>query len=386
MPAPEGQTLNKNPSLCSAWLEDKDRHCQNLIASADRKKREPLLQSIIQNQVEVREEKEELVDLHLCKRFHRSTGTHPIQPTERKRVLREILPRPLEETSNAKQSKPRQITPASGERLPPVKPLGNTNRAADTIATSTSAIDMCMQKAFEQQFFSIIPNMLEQQQVSVPSMASRLVEEDCDSAICVESSPELRPRWQRSEPSSQPTKPNQPQYSREGSNSSTARLDERSVSCQATGAATVADPICRKASSCLTQEARQRTKVVEKSTTAPSVSPLKENEPPEVPQSPKPRQSLHTAEKAIATPITSFVVAPQMSEVPQPPKLRRSPRFAESSTAALELSISVPTCETPHRPKPRRSARIEKNTALARSALNKRSRISRKGMVLQHLL
>jgi hypothetical protein len=374
MPAPEGQTLNKNQSLCSAWLEDKDRHCQNLIASVDQKKREPLFQSIIQSQIDVREENEELVDLHLCKRFHRSTGTHSIQPTERKKMLREILSRSPEETSNAKQSKPRQIIPASAERLLPIKPLDNTNRAADTIATPTSAIEMWVQKAFEQQFFSTIPTMLEQHQVSVPSMASRLVEDDRDSAISLESSPELR-----SEPSLQPTKPNQPQSSREGSNFSTVRLDERSVSCQATGAATVTDPISPKVSSCLTQNARKPQKVVEKSTTVPPLSPPKEKEP-------KPRQSLHTAEKAIATPITSFVAAPQMSEVSQPQKLRRSPRFAESCTAALELPISVPRCETPHKPKLRRSARIEKNTAQARSALNRGCRISRKGINLQHIL
>lgn len=373
MPAPKGQTLNKNQSLCSAWLEDKDRHCQNLIASVDQKKREPLLQSIIQSQVDVSEENEELVDLHLCKRFHRSTGTHSIEPTERKRMLREILSRSPEETSNGKQSKPRQIVPTSGERLPPVKPLDNTNHAADTIATSTSAIEMCMQNAKEQQFFSILPTILEQQQVSVPSMASRPVEDDRGSAISVESPPELR-----FEPSLQPTKPNQPQSSREDSNFSTVRLDERSVSCQATGAATVTDPICPKVS-CLTQKTRQLTKVTEKSTPVPPLSPLKEKEP-------KPRQRLNTAEKATATPIASFVAAPQMSEVSQPQKLRRSPRFAESSTAALELPISLPTCETPHTPKLRRSARIEKNTAQARSALNRGRRISRKGMDLQHIL
>lgn len=336
MPAPERQTLNKNQSLCSAWLEDKDRHCQNLIASVDRKKRELLFQSIIQSQVDASEENEELVDLHLCKRFHRSTGTHSVQPTERKRILREILSRSPEETSNAKQSKPRQIIPAIEERLPPIKPLDNTNRAADTIATSTSAIGMRIQKAIEQQSF---PTMLEQQQVSVTSMASRLVEDGRDSAISVESSRELR-----SEPSFQPTKLNQPQSSREGSNFSTVSK-----------------------------------KLAEKQTTMSPLSPPKEKEP-------RPRQSLHTAEKAIPAPITSFVAAPQMSEVSQPQKLRRSPRFAEASNAVFELPISVPTCATPPEPKLRRSARIEKNTAQARSALNRGCRISRKGIELQHIL
>ncbi|KAH6667322.1 hypothetical protein B0J14DRAFT_677270 [Halenospora varia] len=374
MPAPKGQTLNKNQSLCSAWLEDKDRHCQNLIASVDRKKREPLLQSIIQSQVDVGEGNEELVDLHLCKRFHRTTGTHSIEPTERKSMLREILSRSPEETSNGKQSKPRQIIPTSGERLPPVKPLDNTNHAADTIATSTSAIEMCIQKAKERQFFSILPTMLEQQQVSVPSMASPPVEDDRDSAISVESSPELR-----FETSLQPTKPNVPHSGREDSNFSTVRLDERSVSCQATGAATAADPICPKVSSCPPQKPRQLTKVTETSTPLPPLSPLKEKEP-------KPQERLNTVEKATAMPITSFVAAPQMSEVSQPQKLRRSPRFAESSTAALELPISSPTCETSHTPKLRRSARIEKNTVQARGTLSRGRRISRKGMDLQHIL
>jgi hypothetical protein len=374
MPAPKGQTLNKNQSLCSAWLDDKDRHCQILIASVDRKKREPLLQSIIQNAVDASEENEELVDLHLCKRFHRSTGTHSVQPTERKRILREILSNSPEETSNAKQSKPRQIIPASEERLPPVKPLDNTNRAADTIATSISAPEMRKQKAIEQQFFSIIPTIVEQQQVPVTSMASRLVHDDRDSAISVESSPEPR-----SEQSFQPTKPNQRQSSREGSSFSIVRLDELSVSCQATGAGTVTDPISPESSSCLTQDARKSKKLAEKQTIVTPLSPPKEKEP-------KPRQSLHTAERAIPTPITAFVAAPQMSEVSQPQKPRRSPRFAESSSAVLELPISVPTCATPHKPKLRRSARIEKNTAQDRSTLNRGCRTSRKGLDLQHIL
>jgi hypothetical protein len=249
-------------------------------------------------------------------------------------MLRKILPNFPDEYGTSNTTKllraPPEITSTTRDkRLPPVKSRADTNRAART---------------------------MDSQAVQIPTstVVSPLADEGSDAASSLESSPELRPRWQqpeRSETSSQPLEPSQSPPTSEEPESATISLEERLSPRKKTSAATLvaADATETSAISTRLRGARQSTRIAETSTAAPLASSLAAPETLEVPQQPKPRRSGRIVEKSIAARLTSFLAAPETSGVPQQPKPRRSGRIAKKSTAAPL-------------PKPRRSGRIEKKS------------------------
>ncbi|KAH8587858.1 hypothetical protein B0O99DRAFT_601320 [Bisporella sp. PMI_857] len=344
MPSVIFKELNKNQSMCSAWLTDKDRCCQIRIAAEDQKKREQLLKSIVQKKVDVEPAPEELTALYFCKRFHRPTGTHPIQPSDSKKILPAILPHCSweDKASDASQSNPPRISSTKGRKLPPEKPRADLNR----------------------------------------TVVSQLLEEDSDLTTCTESSPELRPRSDQTK-EFELSAPIQSPSTSEGSDSSTAGIEEQLISHETTCTATVVEPTGTKASTYPIQESQQPATVVEESITMPLASLLEAPGPSEIPELLKSRQSPRITEKATAVPVTSFFPAPQLSEACQQPKLRRSPRLAKRSTAAVRLAIAAQTRKA-QQPERRGNGRIEKRTSIAGAPSNEGKRNSRKGTDLHH--
>jgi hypothetical protein len=60
------QEFNENPSVCSAWLKDKDRCCKRKIAAKDQERKNSLFRSISGNQIYGGDEARELAGLHFC--------------------------------------------------------------------------------------------------------------------------------------------------------------------------------------------------------------------------------------------------------------------------------------------------------------------------------
>ena len=320
MPPVKFKKLNGDLGRCSAWLPKGKRCCQNVISIRDQVERDQLLSSIT-GQVRIEGQNEDLVDLFLCKRYHRS-GKNALQSEGRQELLSAVLAHYTEEITipNAKQTEPQQPIPAKKVSHSPVNPQGNATGASHQEDTS---IMVCMQQDLQKDPLSIISNIPAQQQVSTPPISRQ--DEGRDSIISVNNSP----------PSSPSIRPNQPQSSREGS---ALGLDEQSVPHRERGTAEVADLVRTKISNPI-QEMHPPSKATGPSATAPSVS-LEESEPPAVPQPPKPRQSPSSEEKAIFESTTSLIAAPQELKIAQPPKPRRSPRFIEVPEARRSARIA----------------------------------------------
>ena len=85
------QEFNENPSVCSAWLKDKDRCCKRKIAAKDQERKNSLFRSISGNQIYGGDEARELAGLHFCNGWHRPGGKHAIPSSEIQKALRAIF-------------------------------------------------------------------------------------------------------------------------------------------------------------------------------------------------------------------------------------------------------------------------------------------------------
>ena len=66
---------NRNQSKCSAWLKDRNRCCERVIAKPDQDERDSLLALTVSG-VYTEEQAQKFVDLHFCRNWHRRGGKH----------------------------------------------------------------------------------------------------------------------------------------------------------------------------------------------------------------------------------------------------------------------------------------------------------------------